>query len=220
MIKAAFLALGDVMSADFRAVLYKAVGMTIGLFIAVLIAVEVLISMLTLLPWPWAEAMLAIGTGVALFIVFFFLMAPVMAIFAGFFLDEIAERIERAHYPQDVPGKPLGAAPAIVTALQFAAVVLVVNIAVLPMVFFGVGALALIAANAYLLGREFFEMAATRHMPVAEARLLRRKNTPRIFAAGLIPALLSLVPLVNLVVPLFATTYFVHIFKQVKVSSP
>ena len=160
MIKAAFLALGDVMSADFRAVLYKAVGMTIGLFIAVLIAVEVLISMLTLLPWPWAEAMLAIGTGVALFIVFFFLMAPVMAIFAGFFLDEIAGRIERAHYPQDVPGKPLGAAPAIVTALQFAAVVLVVNIAVLPMVFFGVGALALIAANAYLLSREFFEIAA------------------------------------------------------------
>ena len=219
MIKAAFLALGDVMSVDFRMVLYKAVGMTIGLFIAVFIAVEVLISMLTLLPWPWAETMLAIGTGVALFIVFFFLMAPVMAIFAGFFLDEIAGRIERTHYLQDVPGKPLGAAQAIVTALQFAAVVLVVNIAVLPMVFFGVGALALIAANAYLLSREFFEMVAMRHMPVAEARLLRRENTPRIFAAGLIPALLSLVPLVNLVVPLFATTYFVHIFKQVKASS-
>ena len=220
MIKAAFLALGDITSADFRAVLYKAVGMTIGLFIAVLIAIEVLIAMLTLLPWPWAEAMLAIGTGVALFIVYFFLMAPVMAMFAGFFLDEIAGRIERTHYPQDAPGKPLGTTQATITALQFAAVVLVVNIAVLPMVFFGVGALALIAANAYLLSREFFEMVATRHMPVAEARHMRRENTPRIFAAGLIPALLSLVPLVNLVVPLFATSYFVHIFKQVKASSP
>jgi CysZ protein len=95
-----------------------------------------------------------------------------------------------------------------------------VNIAVLPLVFTGIGALALIVANAYLLSREFFEMIAMRHMPVDEARLLRRDNTPRIFAAGLVPALLSMIPVVNLVVPLFATSYFTHIFKQVRASSP
>ena len=90
----------------------------------------------------------------------------------------------------------------------------------LPLVFTGIGALALIIANAYLLSREFFEMIAMRHMTVDEARQLRKINTPRILAAGFAPAILSVIPVVNLVVPLFATSYFTHIFKQVRASSP
>jgi CysZ protein len=219
MINAAYKALGDLLSPDFRSVLFKSIGLTIGLFIAVLVAAEILISTLTLLPWPWAETLLAVGTGLALLVAFFFLMAPVTAIFAGFFLDDIAARVERRHYPGDSPGKPLGTARAIVTALQFAAVVLAVNLAILPAVFFAIGAIVLVIANAYLIAREYFEMIATRHMPVAEARSLRKENTPKILASGFIPALLSLVPFVNLAVPLFATAYFVHIFKKVAASS-
>jgi CysZ protein len=77
----------------------------------------------------------------------------------------------------------------------------------------------MLMANAFLLGREYFEMAAMRHMPPAEARKLRKENSPQIFIAGLLPALLALVPIVNLAVPLFATSYFVHLFKQVRASS-
>jgi len=219
MITASFKALGDLLSPEFRSVLFKAVGLTLLLFIAVLVAVEVIISMLTLVPWPWAETVLAIGTGLALVVAFFFLMAPVTAIFAGLFLDDIALRVEARHYPQDPRGTPLTAARSIAIALQFAAVVLAVNLAILPLVFTGIGAAVLVAANAYLIGREYFQMVAMRHMPIDEARLLRKENTPRIFAAGIVPALLSLVPVVNLAVPLFATSYFVHIFKQVQRSS-
>ncbi len=219
MINAAFKAFGDLLSPDFRSVLFKAIGLTIGLFIAVFATVEILISSLTLLPWPWADTLLAAGTGLALFVAFFFLMAPVTAIFAGFFLDDIAGRVERRHYPLDAPGRPLGTAQAVMTALQFAAVVLAVNIAILPAVFFAFGAVVLIIANAYLISREYFEMIAMRHMAVAEARALRKENAPAVFTAGFIPALLSLVPFVNLAVPLFATAYFVHIFKKVAASS-
>lgn len=219
MITASFKALGDLLSPEFRSVLFKAVGLTLLLFIAVLVAVEVIISMLTLVPWPWAETVLAIGTGLLLVVAFFFLMAPVTAIFAGLFLDDVALRVETRHYPRDARGTPLTPARSIAIALQFAAIVLAVNLAILPLVFTGIGAAALVAANAYLIGREYFEMVAMRHMPVDEARLLRKENTPRIFAAGIVPALLSLVPVLNLAVPLFATSYFVHIFKQVRASS-
>ena len=92
-------------------------------------------------------------------------------------------------------------------------------IASLALNVFGIGAIALLIANAYLLSREYFEMAAMRHMPVEEAKLLRRENSTRIFASGFIPVLLALVPLVNLTVPLFSTSYFVHIFKGLKRSS-
>jgi CysZ protein len=219
MITAALKAFGDLFLPEFRAILFKAVGLTIALFIAILIIVEILLTWFTQLSWPWADWVVAIGSGAILLMAFFFLMSPVMAAFAGLFLDSVAEKVETLHYPGDRPGIPLPTAKAIMTALQFFLVVLLVNLAVLPVVFFGVGAIALVAANAYLLSREYFEMAAMRHMPAEEARILRRENGPAIFFAGLLPAVLSLVPLVNLVMPLFSTSYFVHLFKSVRASS-
>ena len=220
MITAAFKALGDLLSRDFRAILFKAIGLTLALFIAILIGVQVLLSYLLVMPWPWAETLAAIGAGLVLLVAFFFMMAPVTAIFAGLYLDDIAGRVEARHYARDTAGTPLSGFRAVQTSLQFALIILLVNIAVLPLVFTGIGALALIVANAYLLSREFFEMIAMRHMTVDEARQLRKVNTPRILAAGFVPAILSVIPVVNLVVPLFATSYFTHIFKQVRASSP
>jgi CysZ protein len=219
MLTAVFKALGDVFSPDFRSVLLKALGLTLALFVCVLIAVEVLLVSLTQFSWPWADWVLGLGTGIALLVAFFFLMSPVTAAFAGLFLDQIAERVEARHYPSHPRGTPLAAARAIGIALKFFFVVLAVNLAVLPVVLFGVGAIALVAANAYLLSREYFEMVAMRHMTAEEATLLRRENGPAVFAAGLVPAILSLLPVVNLVVPLFATSYFTHFFKSVRGSS-
>ena len=219
MLKAAFKALGDLLSQEFRSVLFKALGLTIALFIAVLILVEVLLSTLTHFSWPWADWALGLGTGIALLVAFFFLMSPVTAAFAGLFLDQIAEKVEARHYPWDPPGSPLPAGRAIATGIQFFLLVLVVNLAVLPVVLFGVGAVALVVANAYLLSREYFEMVAMRHMPDEEAKAMRKENAPAIFFAGLLPALMSLVPVVNLAVPLFATSYFTHFFKSVRASS-
>lgn len=219
MLTSAFKAAGDLFSPEFRSVLLKALGLTIALFIAVLILVEALISGLTHFSWPWADRLVELGTGLALLVAFFFLMSPVTAAFAGLFLDQIAEKVEARHYPWDPRGSSLPVGRAILTAIQFFIVMLVVNLAVLPMVFFGIGAIALVAANAYLLGREYFEMVAMRHMPVEEARILRRENSPAIFIAALLPALMSLVPILNLAAPLFATAYFTHLFKSVRASS-
>lgn len=219
MITSAFRAFGDLLSPDFRSVLLKALGLTIALFIAVLIAVEVILLALTQFSWPWADWALGLGTGIALLFAFFFLMSPVTAAFAGLFLDQIAEKVELRHYSADRPGVPLPGMKAILMAVQFFLIVLLVNLAVLPVVFFGIGAVALVAANAYLISREYFEMVAMRHMPPEDARQMRKENTGTIFIAGLLPAVFSLVPFVNLVVPLYSTSYFVHLFKQVRASS-
>jgi CysZ protein len=40
-------------------------------------------------------------------------------------------------------------------------------------------------------------------------------NSGRVWAAGLIPAGLALIPILNILVPLFSTSYFVHIFKKI-----
>ena len=79
--------------------------------------------------------------------------------------------------------------------------------------------MSFVSPVAYVISREYFEMAASRHMPVEEARHLRKVNSPAVFVAGFLPAILALVPFVNLTVPLFATSYFVHLFKRVQRSS-
>ena len=219
MLTSAFRAFGDLFSPDFRSVLFKALGLTLALFIAVLVIAEVLIASFTHFSWPWADRLVELGTGLALLVAFFFLMSPVTAAFAGLFLDQIAEKVEERHYPWDPRGTPLPAGRAILMAIQFFIVVLLVNLAVLPTVFFGFGAFVLVAANAYLIGREYFEMVAMRHMPVEEAKMLRRENSPAVFVAALLPAFMSLVPFVNLAVPLFSTSYFTHLFKSVQASS-
>ena len=215
----AFRAFGDLFSPEFRSVLFKALGLTLALFIAVLVISELLVASFTHFSWPWADRLVEVGTGLALIVAFFFLMSPVTAAFAGLFLDQIAAKVEERHYPWDPRGMPLPAGSAILIAIQFFVVMLVVNLAVLPTVFFGFGAFVLVAANAYLIGREYFEMVAMRHMPVEEARILRRENSPTIFIAALLPAFMSLVPFVNLAVPLFSTSYFTHLFKSVQASS-
>jgi CysZ protein len=73
----------------------------------------------------------------------------------------------------------------------------------------------MLIANAYLLGREYFTMVAMRHMPVRQATHMRKINSGRVWAAGLVPAGLALIPFLNILVPLFSTSYFVHIFKKI-----
>lgn len=219
MIKAAFSALADLLSPDFRSVLFKAIGLAILLLIAVITGAVALLDMLKLAPWGWGNNVIEVVAGLGLTVLAFFMMPPVTALFAGLYLDRIAGLVERKHYPQDAPGRELPTMKAALLGLQFGLLVLVVNLAVLPLLFFGIGAIALLIANAYLLSREYFEMAAMRHMPVEDAKLLRRENSTRIFIAGFLPAIVALVPLVNLTVPLFSTSYFVHIFKGLRQSS-
>ena len=69
-------------------------------------------------------------------------------------------------------------------------------------------------ANAYLLSREYFLLAAMRFRPPDEARALRRAHNTRIFLAGMLIAIFVSIPLLNLATPLFAMAMMVHMHKR------
>ena len=92
MFAALIKTMNDLTSPEFRGVLFKSIGLTLGLFVSVLVGVEVLLSFLTLVPWPWLQTAIALGTGLGLIAAFFFLMAPVTALFAGLFLWQKTRR--------------------------------------------------------------------------------------------------------------------------------
>ena len=216
MLKAAIRAVRNVVSDDFRIILFKAVGLTLLLFTAMLVLLWIGVNILLTLPWPWLETILATIAGLGLLLSMIFLMPPVTAIFAGLFLDSIAGIVEHNDYPSQRGGRPPAFWPSLLTGLQFGALVLLVNILTLPVVFLGIGAIIMLIVNAYLLSREYFTLVAARHMPMRDALRFRKLNAAKVWTAGLIPAGLALVPVLNVLVPFFSTAYFVHIFKALQ----
>ncbi len=67
--------------------------------------------------------------------------------------------------------------------------------------------------NGNLLGREYFELVAARRFDAAGVRRLRRKYRGRVMLAGVVIALLLTVPIVNLVTPIVATGFMLHVFE-------
>ena len=80
--------------------------------------------------------------------------------------------------------------------------------------FAGIGAVLFFIAAAWLLGREYFELAAMRFHPVADAKALRRAHQGTVFTAGLFIAGFVSIPILNLATPLFGTALMVHMHKR------
>lgn len=199
------------------------VALTIGLFVAlqalIFWAIRLWLPGGFTLPWiGQVELSNVLSWGsLALFpLMGIFLMAPVAAGFSGLFAEQVADAVEQIHYPRR-RGKSVDFLDGLLESLAVVAAVLAVSLASLlltpflgpfaPVLFFG--------ANGWLLGREFFQMAARRHMDAVQANDLRRANTLRITMTGVLVALGLAVPLVNIMLPLLAAAAFTHLFQAV-----
>lgn len=206
----------QIFTPPYRAVFFKVLGLTLALLALVWVGLDRLILSQVALSNPWLSWAVAVLTGVGLFVGLAFVLAPTSALVAGFFLDELAERAERDATPQGPVGRPLPAGQAIWLAAKFAGVAVLVNLAALLLLLVpGVNAVAFLLANAYLFGREYFELAALRYSPIEEVRALRRRHAVRLFVAGLFIAGLLAVPVLNLLTPLFGTAFMVRVHAQI-----
>lgn len=210
----------QIFSTPFRSVLWKSIGLTIALFVALWFILEAATStfLLPLIgPYPWLTTAVAWLLGTGLIIGMGFLIAPVTSVFAGVFLDEIADAVEQRHYPQDTPGQPLALLPSIGISLRFFGLILIGNlIALVLVVFLGLGFIIFFVLNGYLLGREYFQFAALRHGSLSDVETLRQRHSGTVFFAGLAVAIVLSIPIVNLLTPLFAAALMVHIHKAVE----
>ena len=145
-----------------------------------------------------------------------FLMIPVAALFVGFFLEDIATAVEARHYPNLPRPRKSGFAEALGAAVRFTLLVIAINLlALIPylilLVVFPPLSIALVyAINGYLLGREYFELVAQRHLPAKEANALRRKNGLRTWFAGVCMAVPLTIPVMNLIVPVLGVATITH----------
>lgn len=227
ILDAARAAMAQLFTPAFRGVFLKSLGLTLLMLVAAWFGLSGLFEWLA---WPWLDSWLpalpgwagwlgTVGTvaaGIGLALGLALLIAPVTAFVAGLFLDDVAELVERTDYPADPPGRAMPAIPALIASLKFLGVVILGNIVALVLLLVPmVNVAAFFLVNGYLLGREFFEFAAMRHRPQAQARAMRRRNGATVFLAGLVIAAFLAVPLLNLLTPLFAAALMVHLHKAV-----
>jgi CysZ protein len=229
MIDAAIKALAQMFTQPLRRVLLRAVGLALLMIVIIGIIMQRVLAALADHGATWAEqsagfaphaawatlawlmtimATLGIVTGAL------FLMPAVTAFVGSFFVDEVAEVVERTHYPAEPIGRPLPLFRALFEGIKITLLALVVYFCALPFVLFaGIGFIILFLANAYLLSREYFELAAMRFRPPAEAKAMRKAKAGYVFLAGLVIATFVSIPVLNLATPIFAMAFMVHIHK-------
>lgn len=231
MFEAAAKALTDLFSPPLRAVLLKSIGVALAVIVVIGVALQRLLASLADSGANWAEQtagfaphsvwvavawILSIMATLGIITGALFLMPAVTALVGSFFVDEVAEVVERNHYPAEPPGRAMPFSWAAIEGIKIALLALVVYLFALPFVLFaGIGIVILFLANAYLLSREYFELAAMRFRPPDEAKRLRRANRGYIFLTGMIVALFVSIPIVNFATPVFAMALMVHIHKRI-----
>jgi len=230
MLGAAAQALSQMGSRPFRAVLLKSIGLALILLIIIGMGLQhFLVSLLGAgeglakqslgpslhLPLMIVSYLLSLATTLGLIAGSVLLMPVVTALMASLFVDDIALAVERSCYPDEPVGRALPVMRAAIEGVRTALLAAVVYLAALPLLLLaGFGAVIFFLCTAYILGREYFELAAMRYRPVAEARTLRRLHAGTLFVAGLFIAAFVSIPVVNLATPLFAMAFMVHMHKR------
>jgi uncharacterized protein involved in cysteine biosynthesis len=218
-------ALSQIGDPRFRKVLALGVGLTLALLVAAYAGLLILIGWLvgdtTALPLvgevTWVGDLLGFGSLLLMVVLSAFLMIPVASAITSMFLDEVAQAVEDRHYPDlpPVPAMPLG--EAVKDTINFFGIIVAANLVALifyalftpfaPVIFY--------ALNGYLLGMEYFTLAAMRRVGRQKAKALRRRNRLTIWAAGVLMALPLSVPLVNLLIPILGAATFTHIYHRI-----
>lgn len=229
MLSALFKSIGQCSDPTFRKVLGRSLLISIGIFIAVWIASWFGLSWVgdLLSEWVAANSTSWLGTtaewlfgavAVSAILVGSFLVFPaIVGLALGFMLEDIARAVERRHYPNLPVPRDQPVMEAAKDAIKLAIVTVLVNLVMLPFYFIPfVNLFVFFIVNGYLLGREYFELVAVRRLAHEDVGLLRKTYRNRVFWAGVLIAFLFTIPLVNLITPIVATAFMLHVFELLR----
>src|ERR1700754_3103455 len=151
MIDAAVKALSQILSPPMRSILWRSIGLALVLIAVVAIGLQRLLSWFATYGEGWAEATLgpnshtpldilawiiSIATGLGIVFGAVMLMPAITSLVASLFVDEVADHVEREHYPAERPGTALPLPLAVTEGLKTALLTILIYLIVLPFVLF------------------------------------------------------------------------------------
>ncbi len=218
-------ALAQLPDPRFRRVLWMGIGLTIALFVAIYAAVLWLIGETTeegmVLPLigevTWVGDLLGWGSFGLMLILSVFLMIPVASFITSLFLEDVADAVEAEHYPTLPPAPRTSLWDGMRDTVNFFGVLVGANaLAIVAYVLLPFAALFIFyGLNGYLLGREYFQIAAMRREGREGAKAMREANRLQIWLAGILMAVPLTIPLMNLFIPILAAATFTHLYHRI-----
>jgi uncharacterized protein involved in cysteine biosynthesis len=213
--------LGDLDLPVVRRTLLKAALIALVLLGVLVAGTWALLTHVALTATGWLDTALDLIGGVGVLVVAWFLFPAVLSGIAGFFLEDVADAVEARHWPAAGPPGRASLAASVAGALRLFGLMAMLNLLALPLYFVPImNLLAFYLLNGYLLGREYVELVAARHLPPGDVRFFRRRHRLKLFGAGITIAFLLTVPVVNLLTPVIATVFMVHVFHGLRRTGP
>ena len=210
----------------FRRVLWRGMGLTIALLIAACLLVNFGINQLLSSAWAanligdqsWLGSLINIGGVLFTIALSIWLMVPVTSAIIALFLDEVAQAVEARHYPHLPKQTATKLQDQILVGIRFLGILLLANVGalILSMIVPLLAPFVFWATNGYLMGREYFQMAAMRRMPRAQAQELYQRHQGSIWIAGILMAIPMSIPLVGLFIPILGAATFTHQFERLR----
>ena len=212
MLKAASRALAQMFDPALFGVVLLSVLATALTLAAIWFGLGALLTHVTLFQTRWLDWAARLVVGVGAIFGTLALFGPIAAMIAGLFVDRVASAVERRYYPWLPPPRRQSPFEQFRAGLSFLIAAIGVNLLALPLyLIWGVDVPIFLLVNGYLLGREYFELVALRRADPASMARLRRRHGPRLLLAGVMIAGLSFLPLANLLTPVIATAFMLHI---------
>lgn len=217
MLHALFLGVRQLADPSSRRVLLRCLLVASLTFVLLVVAVAVLLATLDPTGLAWLDAGIAIAGSAAALVLAWLLFPVVIAATLGFFAEDVVEAVERRYYPDLPPPQGVGVGESAWATFRFAAVAVLLNLLALPFYLIpGANLLVYLGLNGYLLGREYFELVAARRLPGTTVTALRGRLRARLWRAGVVIAALLAVPGFNLVAPVVAIAFMVHLFEGLR----
>lgn len=184
---------------------------TAAVFGVFFVAIGYLLSATAFVSTGWLDVILDWTAGLGTVVLAWILFPTLLPLVASIFLEQIAGRIERQEYGlEDPPSLPVS--QEMVAGAKFAGISLSLNLASLPLYFIPpLIPVVYYGLNSYLLGREFFESVAGRHIGRKAANALRREHRLLVLFSGLMIALCATIPLATLIAPFVGVAVAVHL---------
>lgn len=192
------------------------------MFLCALIALVVIAGAVAGITWiadrfvvierGWLDSIVNWAVGLVIGIGGWFMLPVLTVIIGGLFQENVIRRVERGFYPDSAHREDLNFWTELWHDIKFTIRALLLNIIVLPFSLIGIGFIMAILLNSYLLGREFFEGAAGYHVGKPRAREIGKQHKKAVYGGGFVITIMTLLPVLNLFVPILATVWMVHVY--------
>ncbi len=213
LLQLVYRCLNSVTNKFFYAILGLTLLATLAIFAGFYISTNAFITHYTEdLFWPLSSIVDFLGSSTSL-LLSYFLFPLTFPIISSLFAEKIFVHMESKHYHISINPRINSFAARMIESIKFVVKALFLNLLALPLYLIPIiGIVLYYYINAYLFGKEYFDMTAHRYSEIKTAKQDYKTNRFSILSTGLLICLMSTFPIINLFAPILAIIIMAHLY--------